>query len=172
MSLFSIYILAVFLLAATRGTQADPISVEACRHAGFDPWQLSCSTCELLPEAVKEFCQSCCLSYKTLEKRTHRYQAAVLIHTKKMPHYFPEVDTLLKEDLDSIWEKKGSARLVIKDVSSRPEPSAIFWFDEIPASWGNMDVDELQQKAAEIIVLDGWKRDDVRDMLLALLPDK
>jgi hypothetical protein len=32
-------------------------------------------------------------------------------------------------------------------------------------------VNELQEKAAEITSLNGWKRDDARDMLLALLPD-
>jgi hypothetical protein len=169
----AVYLFALMMLAS-EGV-ADPIiSVESCRNAGFDPWQLSCSTCDLLPASVTAKCKSCCLSYKTLEKRTHRYEAAVLVHAN-IANYFPEIDSLLNEDLEGLLEKKGEQRLVVKKTSGggnmyQPNPSIIFWFDEIPSA--DLDVYELESKSVESMVLDGWKRDDVRDMLLALLPDQ
>jgi hypothetical protein len=96
----------------------------------------------------------------------------VLVHAG-FPGQYPEIDTLLQEDWENIYEKKGK-RLIMKKISGgnmfQPEPSIIFWFDEVPSS--SMSIDELQVTATETIVMDGWKRDDLRDMLLALLPDK
>jgi hypothetical protein len=45
----------------------------------------------------------------------------------------------------------------------------ILWFNEIPRS--NADIRELRTKAVETVFLNGWKRDDARDILLTLLPD-
>ena len=162
-----------FLLLQVSGAQATKsIEVESCREAGFDPWQLSCSTCELLPETVVSKCQSCCLSYKTLKKRTNRYQAAVLLNSGGNH----EVDTLIDEDWDSMYEEKGQ-RLILKKGSIgggmmmfQLSPSMIFWLDEIPPNGADLEL--IESKAVESIVLDGWKRDDMRDMLLALLPGK
>jgi hypothetical protein len=169
------WILSIFLLALLSGAVAsddEDSSVSACRAAGFDPWQLSCATCDILPEAVVAKCRACCQSYKTLEKRTHRYEGAVLLHAN-VPGFFPEIDTLLKEDWEKIEAQKGKNRLRVVSIGGggyyQPSPSGILWFDELPPSG---DISELQRKAKETIVLDGWKRDDVRDMLLALLPDK
>ena len=46
----------------------------------------------------------------------------------------------------------------------------ILWFDKIPNY--NADVQELFDISVENTSLDGWKRDDARDMLYALLLDK
>jgi hypothetical protein len=90
---------------------------------------------------------------------------------------YGEINTLLEEDLERIHDEKGSDRVLIKRTSGggggmfRMPPAAIFWFEETPPS--TSDMFELEEKAVETIFLDqGWKRDDMRDMLLALLPDK
>lgn len=149
---------------------ADRIDFDKCRQAGFDPYQLSCGTCDLLPGRVLEQCQSCCLSYKTLEKRTQRYQAAVIAHPKSGMSYYPEIDSLVGEDWEELVSQKGDNRLIFKDTSREPRPSALFWFNEIPKS--SLSTEELKEKADEMVLLQGWKRDDVREMLKAILPDQ
>jgi hypothetical protein len=164
-------LIAIFVWSSVA---ANPISVESCRQQGFDPFQLSCSVCEILPESVTESCKSCCLPYKTLEKRNRRFQYAVLMAPDA--NVYGEISTLLEEDLERIHNEKGSDRFLVKRISGgggmyRMPPAAIFWFDEAPPSTSS-DVFELEEKAVETIFLDqGWKRDDMRDMLLALLPD-
>jgi hypothetical protein len=161
--------LAILCSSSTQAEEVD--TVTKCRALGFDPWQLSCETCDLLPEIVVSNCQACCQSYKTLEKRTHRYQGCVILHS-----FSPEIDTLLREDLDNILAQKGTDRLRVLNAGRganmyhQPQPSAIMWFDELPPA--GADINKLRENAKETIILDGWKRDDVRDMLLALLPDK
>ena len=160
-------------------------AVASCRNAGFDPWQLSCETCNILPydssSPVISKCLSCCQSYKTLEKRTHAYQGAILLHSNAAG-FFPEIDSFVDEDLEKIAEQKGEERFrVIKfpgggrGMFNHPQPSAILWFDEKPPKnedSAGTSIFELQNLAKETIILDGWKRDEVREMLLAILPDK
>jgi hypothetical protein len=149
-----------------------------CKDAGFDPMQLACTTCEILPMEHQSKCRDCCQSYKTLQKRSKRYEKAVLLNTG-----FPEaVKELVRDDVDAIREQKGAARFHVQDLAVdmdmmgmmgffQPEPSAILWFDT-PAS-DDDTTDDLMSKADEITVLSGrgLGRDDVRDMLLAMLPD-
>ena len=72
--------------------------IENCKHAGFDPLQLACTTCTLLPKKHQSKCEDCCQSYKTLEKQSKRYEVAILVNTG-----FPEaVQELLKEDKDKV----------------------------------------------------------------------
>jgi hypothetical protein len=175
------------------------LSVEACRTLGFDPWQLSCETCRLLnvsssssSSLLLDQCHACCQSYKTLEKRTRAYGGAIVLHSN-IPRAFPEIDSFLEEDLKSIiWTKKGKDRVVVTTMpglggggqrgggmmmgmgmgSMYGPPSAILWFDDLPPTNDmGISISELQQRAKEIIILEGWKRDDIRDMLLSLLPD-
>ena len=120
-------------------------------------------------------CLQCCQTYKTLEKRTHRYEGAVILHAN-LPNLFPEIDSFLEEDLEKIQKQKGKNRLKVVQVGGGggmmfQQPSVILWFDESLPSNQDSDIYELQRKSKESIMLDGWKRDDVRDMLLALLPD-
>jgi hypothetical protein len=138
-----------------------------CMDAGFDPWQLACSTCNVLPELVKIKCLSCCQSFKTLEKQAHHYKAALLLDNG----ISAAVDELLNEDYDKLLEqRKGlQVRKAQGGGMFRTEPSAIFWFDEPPEVGEN--VATLKTLASEVMILDGLNRDDLRDMLLALLPD-
>jgi hypothetical protein len=159
-----------------------------CRRAGFDPMQLACTTCAILPnnEQHQSKCRECCQSYKTLEKRSKRYEMAILLNTG-----FPEaVRELVRDDTDGILEQKGSTRFHVQDFGSanadnmggmmgmmgmfQQEPSAILWFDTPINLDDVVSTDELATEADEITVLSGrgLGRDDIRDMLLALLPDK
>jgi hypothetical protein len=175
---------------------AQRLSVEACRTLGFDPWQLSCETCRLLTGSsvsslLLDHCHACCQSYKTLEKRTRAYGGAIVLHSN-IPRAYPEIDSFLEQDLKSIiWTKKGKDRVVVTTMPGGGQrggmsnmmmgmgmgnmygpPSAILWFDDLPPTNDmGISISELQQRAKEIIILEGWKRDDIRDMLLALLPD-
>jgi len=92
-----------------------------------------------------------------------------------LPSYYPEVQSFLDEDLKDVQSQK---RLIVKRLGSngysqKPMPSVLMFLD---GQGGNSDPEEmdifaLQRVATEMIVLDGWKRDDIRDMLKALLRD-
>lgn len=89
--------------------------------------------------------------------------------------YFPEINQFIEEDLETLLEKKGAERIVLKQMDPRifqGYPPLIFWYEEVPTAGGSDDFNALQSQAIESIVLDGWKRDDIRDMLTTLLPDK
>lgn len=153
--------------------------VKECRNAGFDPMQLACTTCAILPEKHQTKCGECCQSYKTLEKRSKRYEMAYLLNTG-----YPEsVQEFVREDKDQVLDQKGDSRFHVQDYTVdrnmmgmmgmfQQEPSAIFWFDQKVDI--NGDLQEIVQSADEITVLTGrgLGRDDMRDMLLTLLPDK
>ena len=101
-----------------------------------------------------------------MEKQARRYEAALLIDTG----FSSAVQELLNEDYDKITEqKKGlQVRRVQGGGMFHAEPSSILWFDEVPTGREDVGVEVL---ASEVMVLDGFKRDDIREMLLALLPD-
>ena len=164
--------LVAFLANTVFADDATSMSVEACRAAGFDSYQLSCGTCDLLPQGIVDTCQSCCLSYRTLEKRTQRYQAAVLTHTLNVPHFFPEIHSMVTEDWKDLIQQKGRSRLILRDISDQPQAPTIFWFQELPHNAASMPIYQLEQLAPETVNLYGWKRDDVREMLKAILPDQ
>jgi len=108
---------------------------------------------------------------------------AVMINTG-----YPEaVSELIREDLDKIHEQKGSGRFHIRDsvddrsmgmgmmgLMFRQTPSVIFWFEKsIGIDDLTTDMEQLEKEADEATVISGrgLGRDDIRDMLLALLPD-
>jgi hypothetical protein len=94
----------------------EPISINSCRLAGFDPMQLSCSTCDILPESVVSKCRACCQSFWNVKAKTKRYEAAVLLHVDK-ENYYPEIDQVYNEDVETIQEKKGKNRFWTKTMS-------------------------------------------------------
>ncbi len=165
----AVAIVLVSILSVSSETTVS--SLESCRDAGFDPYQLSCSTCDIVPKSMVDTCKSCCLSYKTLEKRTRRYQAAVLTHTVKMTQYFPEIDSIVKEDWKGLVEQKGEKRLILRDTSDKPQAPSILWFHKLPPNAKSMSIKELEKLAPETVHLVGWKRDDVREMIKAIIPD-
>lgn len=152
--------MVVAKVGASRGYVRD------CMDTGFDPWQLACSTCNILPKSVKEKCFSCCQSYKNLEKKARRFEAALLLDSGLTP----AVDELLNEDYDNIMKQKRGLQVRKLQGGSmfQKEPSTILWFDK---ALDPRESSALETLASEVMVLDGLSRDDLRDMLLSLLPD-
>jgi hypothetical protein len=183
--------------------------LSSCRdHAGFDPFQLACSTCHMLPpsssssppsSSLSDACLRCCQPYKDVERIRKPYEAAVLIihhHKSGGGGNKGEFDQFLDDDFDTLVQAKGEHRLgKLLDPHLDRFPTllsnggggggfyfhlpvaTLLFFDSMDAvakhkQHGRKDKgdDALLEAANEVIKLDGWKRDDIRDMLTALLP--
>lgn len=172
------------------------LDIRDCREKGFDPMRLSCPTCDLLPENVQEACKKCCQSYLDAKRRTNPYQAAVLVKStfntvSQQPggRFLSELDMLL-DDKDE-WEKilndkGGKERLQVmtrnlqqtdnsseRDLLSllirrRPSMEVLLLDEKLPA--GTLSYEKLKEKATEIISLQGLSKDDIKDLLMTLLP--
>lgn len=152
--------------------------VSDCRNAGLDPANLACSTCELLPDALQLHCSKCCAHWLDTPRTTKPYTSAVLLQRGKA---VGELESFLKEDWEGVLEAVSSQRLRILQVSggratfasphsffARPIPSQIFFFDT-PMIMAK-DEATLTKMAADVYDLDVLQRDDIKDMLLTLLP--
>lgn len=115
--LFSALLLLLLCASVIAQDPQEPISIQQCRLAGFDPMQLACSTCAILPESVESKCRSCCQPFWNVKTKTKRYEAAVLVHIDE-ENYYPEIDQVFNEDVESIQEKKGKNRFWSKTMSS------------------------------------------------------
>lgn len=164
--------LIVSVLLLTFAIATATTSLESCREAGFDPYQLACNTCDLLPVIHQEKCRSCCVSYKTVDKAYRRYRAAILLYTGQAASYYPELNSMVTEDWTELVDQKGSDRLVLKDISGMPLYPCILWFQEdLPPNSKSMKVQELERLASDRVELRGWKRDDLREMIKAIVQD-
>jgi hypothetical protein len=179
-----------FIAASDVATGEDWLS--SCRRRGFDPFQLACSTCQdqllrrLLPSSSVDRCIECCQSYKDVERIRRPYEAAVLIthNVKQGGSSGGEIDQFLAHDWDELVELKGDSRLARKQerLDRIPSLQSGYYFFHVPVATllfldstelldsKDVNVNSLVENAKEVIRLDGWKRDDVRDMLKALLP--
>lgn len=173
------------------------MDIRDCRQKGFDPMRLACPTCDLLPVTVQETCQSCCQSYLATKRRTNPYQSAVLVQStwnqqQQQPNPYPSELDMLLEDKDEweriLQEKGGNTRLQIitrniqptmnpsseRDLWSllirRQPPVEVLLFDETLSTTGTLSYDTLKEKAVEIISLQGLSKDDIKDLLMTLLP--
>jgi hypothetical protein len=95
-----------------------------------------------------------------------------------------EIDQFLAHDWDELVELKGDSRLARKQerLDRIPSLQSGYYFFHVPVATllfldstelldsKDVNVNSLVENAKEVIRLDGWKRDDVRDMLKALLP--
>ena len=91
------------------------------------------------------------------------------------------VEEVLREDREKITDQKKG--WMVKKVESGggggglfqmyAEPSVILWYSSPPpATVESSSLQQLSDTAEEVTTLDGFSRDDIREMLLALLPDK
>jgi hypothetical protein len=190
--------------ADAEATAKTPVAVVAaatgwmqgCRQQGFDPAQLACVTCNLMPtQAIKATCLSCCQSYKDVVltgggRFDKPHQAAILVLPKGMP-VPEEVQKLLTDDWQQLVESKGGgggargARLFSMELNAQVSasnshmrflfaapPAYIYFFDDkdISAYRTATSVATIADAAKESVSLQGWKREDIKDMLQTMLP--
>lgn len=161
----SLSALILLLLSVVSLSQAQ---ASTCLSQGFDPSNLSCDTCVLLRNTDFHLtCLECCQSYKTLDSKTSRYQAALLLHAQGSE----EVDKFVEEEGAKIQEQKSGLRIEKQQPSSSGmygmfgmRPSVLYFFK-------TPDDSDLNA-ASEQIALRGWSKDDLKDMINTLLPDK
>lgn len=163
--------------------------LEGCRGQGFDPWQLACVTCDLMPSVkIKATCLTCCQSYKDVVltgggRFEKPHQAAILVLPMGMP-VPEEVQKLLDDNWNELLEAKGSDRLFqmelmpnlstpgMRFMFSAP-PTYIYFFDDKKdmANYRTAtSVATIANAAKESISLQSWKREDIKDMLETMLP--
>eukprot|EP00934_Nitzschia_sp_Nitz4_P001334 Nitzschia sp. Nitz4//scaffold144_size56818//33020//33538//NITZ4_006539-RA/size56818-processed-gene-0.85-mRNA-1//-1//CDS//3329536522//1334//frame0 len=160
-------LLCTLLGLAFTNAHQDSEFLRDCRQAGFDPLQLACPTCDLLPASHQEACRSCCLDYKSQQVNLRRYPYAVVVPNL----YFEEVMSLVREDWSVLMEKLGPERLRKLEPSEHPQiSSAILWFNSPPPPKASRK--DLLSIAVDRTDLHGWKRDDIREMLLVLVEGK
>ena len=152
--------------------------IRACRQQGFDPAQLGCDTCRVLPSSVKDSCLACCQAYKDTPSLRTPYSSAVILVSAAASAMESEVETFLRDDFESLRSAKGGAakleKMTMKSSNHndgfwfmRTQPAELLFLDE-PLKSG-LSEKELRQRAKESIVLYGWKREDIKDMIETLL---
>ncbi|GKY92959.1 hypothetical protein MPSEU_000264700 [Mayamaea pseudoterrestris] len=129
-------------IAATESTLRK-LSDADCRTHGFDPWQLACSTCDLLESYVTTkdvhsdtaiaTCRQCCQVYKDAAATTRMekpFEAAVLVYSRRSSSA-PQDDELgqfLSQDWDKLVELKNNDKAVRLHKKERindiPKPNA------------------------------------------------
>ena len=176
-------VLLVVVIVATILTETPHLLVAAdwvsdCHASGFDPEQLACQTCQVLPIEFLDQCQKCCQSWLDVKRITKPYAAAVVIDRGSAG----DVETFFKENWDEVIEEKGTHQLQKIETPREqqqfhffmPRPSQVLFFDDSTAIIKNnkltYDLPKLVKMAKEVVNLDGMKREDIKDMLLTLLP--
>jgi hypothetical protein len=175
-SIFCLLIWKLSMVAAATKTASSSSMMESCISQGFDPTNLSCDTCVLLRSTDYHLqCLDCCQSYKTLDSKTSRYKSAILVHAAGGNE---EIDNFVREELEQVQEQKEGFTVRKSSSSSSPyggmifgmSPSVLYFFkDQVPAS---LPTKSLPEQAQEEIYLRGWSKDDLKDMIQTLLPDK
>jgi hypothetical protein len=164
--------LLALVLAYTALRTSASMMVDSCVAQGFDPSNLSCDTCVLLQSTDYHLqCLDCCQSYKTLDSKTSRYGAAVLVH---VPGQNEEVDEFVRAEMKAIQATKDGVTLHSSSQGGgmgfySMRPSILYLFKD---KLVGMTTQEYAAAAQEQIVLHGWSKDDLKDMILALLPDR
>ena len=122
-----------------QSTATAMLSDTECRAHGFDPWQLACSTCDLLRsyiiesevDTVDTICRKCCQAYKDTVRIEKPYEAAVLLYSKSMASMAAggvddELAQFLKQDWDELaaTKNKASSNRLLKQQREQPKPDA------------------------------------------------
>lgn len=142
------------------------------------------------PIDINVECQTCCQDYKVNpllrpdESLRGKYRYALLTYNENSLEQYGEIKDFLDRDLDDVLSFKGENRFQAVKSEKGPDidmnmlmmmggfsgfggsaPKLMLF--EKQKKWTEEDEDE----AGEVINLRGWKREDVKDMLLTLLPN-
>ena len=142
-------------------------------------------------------CRSCCQSYKVNpvlhpgQSLRGKYKYALLTYNKNSLDQYGEIKDFLDRDADDVLSFKGENRfraVASSNLGMDAEmmrmmmmggmmggggfggPPKLMLFEEKKkggSGWGEED----EADAGEVIPLRGWKREDIKDMLLTLLPN-
>lgn len=141
---------------------------------------------------IGEECRQCCQFYKVNpvlhpgDSLREKYKYALLTYTKDALSQYAEINDFLEKDLNDILSFKGDTRFnaIVSSKSSMDyetmmqmmmmgvmsggalQPKLMFFDKHKKGGWSEDDEDE----AVEVIKLRGWKREDLKDMLMTLLP--
>lgn len=171
--------LVFFSIVSPHSCQSAKLSVSECRERGFDSSNLACATCDLLPLYPLEHqasCLKCCQSFRDVDMIQKPYEKAILVTAGRQAG--EEIAKLLQDDWDGLVAEKGKDRLQMIESPGltgnhfyfSAAPSFIFFFDNLQAVSSSTSIESLEKAAAETILLKGWKREDMKDMLQVLLP--
>lgn len=156
-------------------------SIEQCREWGFDSSNLSCDTCSLLlqhpklnSEQFQKECKQCCQEYRknpiiqsdaagTDESQTHKtmYRKGVFLYGQYGLKSMDEVNDFFEKDLDMLLDSKA---LTAMQGDPMQAPLLLFFKDNV--------LEPLKNDPDESILLQKWKRDDIKELILNLLPSK
>jgi hypothetical protein len=142
---------------------------------------------------IGEECRQCCQFYKVNpvlhpgDSLRGKYKFALLSYNEGSLSAYGEIKDFLERDLDDVLSFKGESRFkaVVSTKSSmnnemmmqlmmmgimsgggESQPKLLFFDKHKKGGWSEDD----EEEAVEIIKLRGWKREDLKDMLMTLLP--
>ncbi len=145
---------------------------------------------------LSDECRTCCQIHKVNpllrpgESLRGKYRYALLTYSEHNLDQYGEIKDFLDRDLDNVLSFKGESRF--KAVPSQNSgfmdnqnmmammmggrggfgfgggpPKLMFFEKQKQGGWSEED----EMEAGEVITLRGWKREDVNDMLMTLLPN-
>ena len=165
-------------------TEAD------CHSWGFDPSSLSCDTCGLLVGTpLSQFeseCLRCCQRFRPdpvvnpdakSSGFVGRYKLAVLRYDPESLGSYEEVANFLNEDKNDVIKTKGGKAFLLEKVQN----DNYYSMGGFAALFGGMGIapptihfykttSKTPGEADEEVSLRGFKREDITDMLMTMLP--
>lgn len=144
---------------------------------------------------ISSECRTCCKSYKVNpilrpgQSLRGKYKYALLTYNEYSLEQYSEIQDFIQRDVNDMVSFKGESRFkaVHTNSSNRGDmdinmmmmygggglfggggpPKLLLFGKQKQGGWSPEDEDE----AGEVINLRGWKREDVKDMLMTLLPN-
>ena len=185
-----LHLIALVAVASSDGAaETTAVSESDCHSYGFDPSSLSCDTCGLLvgtPLAQFEAeCLQCCQKWKPdpvvnpdagTSGFVGRYKLAVLRYDPESLGSYEEVQNFLNEDKKDVTKAKGTKAFVLEKVENDNQ----FNMGGFAALFGGMRIapptihfyktSTKSGEPDEEVSLRGFKREDIADMLMTMLP--
>lgn len=169
--------------------------LDNCRSSGFEPAQLACNTCRLLSDTIQATCLECCQSYLDVERITKPFQSAIVVLMTPTVPQEGELGNFFKDDWNEVYKIKTDKRLMkiidesasslktnkglnnmymnhplFQFMSFNRQTAEILFFDEPMPRGSSLNYQTLMNKSKETMPLDGMKREDIKDMIMTLLP--